>query len=135
MPMIDLDCWQHKIGVIEGTLRAYSAPQETMAALEWIKKHVEQDDATPRQDAASTVSDNPDAWGTGRPDTPRGAQQNERSIGEPTKRVRWLPEEEEKVIAMVKDGKNIPTISDHFPNRPYPSVYSLVTRLKAQKRC
>lgn len=41
MSNIDLDCWQHKLGFLEGLFRGYSAPQEAFAVLKWMENQIE----------------------------------------------------------------------------------------------
>lgn len=133
MSTLDLDCWQHKLGMIEGCLRAYSAPQEVMAALAWMKQNIEGGDDQPAADlnlesmAEKAEKRVPKPAAEPIPLTP--------SIVEVATRTRgYTFEEEQKIIDLLRAGANVASIADHFPKKAYNTIYAKVTALKSAGR-
>lgn len=130
------DCWQHKIGVIEGCLRGHGAPIEVMQALEWMKQQL-----TDETDQAETESRLDSVINNAPPPPPRKVAEIHKHPAadttisrEPAKRERWTEEQEDLVISMLRSGSDIASIGDRFPHRPKNSIYSLVNRLKSSGR-
>ncbi len=133
MSQLDTDNWQHKLGMIEGCLRAYSAPQEVMHALAWMKDQLG-DEA--EQAAPNPLFDCVTVEATKRP----GKKASEPIPLTPTKdevaaRARgYMPHEEALIIKLLREGASISTIADHFPKKAYQTIYAKVTTLKSSGR-
>lgn len=137
MSTIDLQCWQHKLGMIEGCLRTNAAPQEVMAALEWMKQNIEEADGQPGASAAGSIdleamaakaqkrADKPQAEAV--PLTPSKDEMEARTRG-------YTAEDEELMIKMIREGANVASIADKFPKKGYQTIYSKVTQLKSSGR-
>lgn len=134
MSTLDLDCWQHKLGMIEGCLRAYSAPLEVMAALAWMKQELgdaadAQEDDAPRLELIATAAAKREKKQSAEPIplTPSTEEVAARTRG-------YTPEEEQKIIDMLRAGANVASIADHFPKKAYQTIYAKVTQLKSSGR-
>jgi hypothetical protein len=131
--ILDLQCWEHKLGMIEGCLRTNAAPQEVMAALEWIKMNIEVADGQPSsnlnlEDLASKANkraEKPAAEPI--PLTPSKDEMEARTRG-------YTAEDEQLIIKLLREGASIATIADHFPKKAYNTIYAKVTALKSSGR-
>lgn len=142
MSELDLDCWQHKLGMVEGCLRAYSAPQEVMSALQWMKQNIEAEDGQPGASAGGTprpgmvdletmaVTASKRAEKAAKepiPLTPSKDEMEARARG-------YTAEDEALIIRLLREGASIATIADHFPKKAYNTIYAKVTALKSSGR-
>jgi uncharacterized protein (DUF433 family) len=119
--------------MIEGCLRTNAAPQEVMAALEWIKQNIEVADGQPAgnlnlEDMAAKAQKRAEKPAREPiPLTPSKDEMEARARG-------YTPEDEALIIKMLREGASIASIADKFPKKGYQTIYSKVTQLKSSGR-